>query len=250
MVNRTALKAQIGAVGYARLPGRAAIDFFECHDAEAWRQFVGSWDDLGADLYMADGGRYRRRRHAAFRVVDGVAERKPHQPHFQSRDYNRLNGDVQRWFMPVSEAVASSPVTRAILRQCGLLFTAVSGRPADQPWHVELHQFRIEASAETEGRPTPEGRHRDGVDWVLVMLIARDNVSEGLTEISTPGGEALGRFTLDVFGDAVFLDDHRVLHGVTPITPIDPAALAHRDALVVTFLAQRVDAPAGWLVGF
>ena len=63
-----------------------------------WDDFARSWDDLGLDTYMADGGRYRKRRHAAFRAtVDGVL-RKPAQPHYQSRDFNALNGGVARWF--------------------------------------------------------------------------------------------------------------------------------------------------------
>ena len=31
-----------------------------------WEGFAASWDRLGLDTYMADGGRYRKRRHAAF----------------------------------------------------------------------------------------------------------------------------------------------------------------------------------------
>ncbi|MEJ0044812.1 MAG: 2OG-Fe dioxygenase family protein [Rhodospirillales bacterium] len=31
-----------------------------------WARFSDSWNDLGVDTYMADGGRYRRRRYAAF----------------------------------------------------------------------------------------------------------------------------------------------------------------------------------------
>jgi len=30
------------------------------------------------------------------------------------------------------------------------------------------------------------------------------------------------------------VDDHRRMHGVTPVTPIDPEKPAHRDVLVVT----------------
>ncbi|MBN9545311.1 MAG: 2OG-Fe dioxygenase family protein [Alphaproteobacteria bacterium] len=36
-------------------------------------------------------------------------------------------------------------------------------------------------------------------------------------------------------GDAVFLDDRPVFHGVTPIEPLDPRKLAIRDVLVITF---------------
>ena len=36
-----------------------------------WDAFAASWDDLGLDTYMADGGRYRQRRHAAFATRRG-----------------------------------------------------------------------------------------------------------------------------------------------------------------------------------
>ena len=51
---------------------------------------------------MADGGRYRKRRFAVFAADGrrGIA-RKPHQPHYQSRDYNSLNGGIERWFAPI-----------------------------------------------------------------------------------------------------------------------------------------------------
>ena len=70
-----------------------------------WDAFADSWNRLELDTYMADGGRYRRRRHATFAAgADGAIARKPHQPHFQSLDYNPLHGGIARWFEPVEEA--------------------------------------------------------------------------------------------------------------------------------------------------
>jgi hypothetical protein len=200
----------------------------------AWDAFADSWNDLGLDTFMADGGRYRRRRFAAFAATPEGVARKPHQPHWQSRDYNPLNGGVQRWFEPVTEAIAEHPVTRGVI-QAGLALFHPLSPASDQPWHVELHQFRIEARAGEQGLPTPEGAHRDGVDWVIVMLVDRRNVDSGVTDVFAPDGTSLGSFTLTAPGDAVFLDDHRVLHGVTAIRPLDPAAPAIRDVLVVTY---------------
>jgi hypothetical protein len=205
---------------------------------QAWREFALSWDALGPDLYMADGGRYRRRRHAALRVSGGAISPKPRQPHFQSRDYNALNGDVQRWFEPVLPETLANPVLQAILAAWTPVISAAGGHPADQAWHVELHQFRIETSPAETGRPTPEGLHRDGVDWVFVMLVDRRNVSDGVTEIGDEAGRPIGQFTLTTPGDGVLLDDHRIRHGVTPIRPIDPDEPAWRDALVVTWRAE------------
>lgn len=226
------IEAAMARDGYARLSGSAMFDRLDIAEPD-WAAFTASWRHLGPDLYMADGGRYRRRRHATFACRDGVLTRQPHQPHWQSRDYNPLNGDVQRWFDPVDPATIANPVMQAILAFCADHF-APAGSAA---WHVELHQFRIEASPDEQGRPTPEGMHRDGVDRVLVMLVERCNVREGVTRIGAPDGRALGEFTLTDPGDTMLIDDHRILHGVTEIHPLDPARPAWRDALVVTFAA-------------
>ena len=201
--------------------------------AEYWPALAASWDDLGPDRFMADGGRYRKPPHAVLTLSGGTIARQAHQPHYQSRDYNMLNGGVQRWFDPVTEATAANPAFRALLDLCRYLFNA-----AASDWRVEIHQFRIEPAPDGTGQPTPEGMHRDGVDWVAVILVDRLNVGEGVTAICGPVRLPLGTFTLTDPLDAVFLDDHRVLHGVTPIHRLDQAAPGHRDVLVITFQRQ------------
>jgi hypothetical protein len=197
-----------------------------------WKAFAASWDDLGPDTYMADGGRYRKRRHAVFAAgADGVV-RQPAQPHYQSRDYNTLNGGIERWFEPMTEAIGTSQAMTTILAFCRTLFGMLGG--ADS-WHVEVHQFRIEARSGEAGRPTPEGMHRDGVDYVLVLLVNRVNIASGMTSVHDLAGNALGDFTLTAPFDAALVDDTRVMHGVTPVEPLDPAAPGFRDVLVVTF---------------
>lgn len=220
--------------GFLHLPAPGLHDRLGW-SAMDWSTFAQSWDRLGPDLYMADGGRYRRRRHAAFAVRGSEISRKPHQPHFQSRDYNPLNGDVQRWFDPIEPAIAEGAVLRAIFCSLSPLFARLDGRGPAADWHCEAHQFRIETSADEIGRPTPEGMHRDGVDWVLVMLIDRRNVAEGTTEIGDLAGSTLGRFTLRSAGDAVLLDDRKIRHGVTPIRALSDTGPAWRDVLVVTW---------------
>ena len=77
--------------------------------------------------------------------------------------------------------------------------------------------------------------HRDGVDYVLVLLAGRRNIQSGVTSIRGTDGRDLGSFTLAEPCDAAWVDDHRVLHGVTPVEPIEPAEPGFRDVLVVTF---------------
>jgi hypothetical protein len=223
-----------GGFAFVRAPAMAAL--FEHAGLRDWRSFAESWNDLGVDAYMADGGRYRRRRFGVFRATaDGIV-RKPHQPHYQSRDYNALNGGIERWFLPLTEAVAAHPAMTAILGTCGQLFdrmTPSAVRPG--AWHVEVHQFRIEARPGEAGRPTPEGLHRDGVDWVLVLMVRRENIASGETTIYDLRKRPLGSFTLTAPLDAAWVDDGRVYHGVTAVTPLEPLLPAYRDVLVVTF---------------
>jgi hypothetical protein len=219
---------------FVQAPDMRAV--LESAGLEDWPNFAKSWDDLGVDTYMADGGRYRRRRFAVFRATAEAIVRKPHQPHYQSRDYNPLNGDIERWFEPVKPEIAGHPALRAILGTCFRLFhglTPAATRPAS--WHVEIHQFRIEANAAEAGQPTPEGMHRDGVDWVLVLLVDRVNIRSGETTVADPRKQPLGSFTLTDAMDAAVTDDNRVYHGVTPVKPLDPGRPGHRDVLVVTF---------------
>ena len=196
-----------------------------------WDAFARSWEDLAEDRYLAQVGLKRRRRHAVYAcAADGPLERLPHQPHYQARSYNALQGGIERWFEPVQ---ADGAALQALLAWSRGMFEAVEGRAL--PWRVEVHQFRIEAAAGESGQPTPEGVHRDGVDHVLVLMVARHNIARGTTTIHAPDGADLGSFTLASPLDAALLDDRRVHHGVTPVEAIDPGQPAWRDVLVVTF---------------
>jgi hypothetical protein len=202
-----------------------------------WQAFADSWNQLGPDPYLAAKGRFRYRRHATFTAsANGSVQLQPHQPHYQSLQYNALQGDIQRWFEPVQPAIANGTSLRTVLKFCHYFFSSLA--PDTLNWHVEVHQFRIEASVVNAGEPTPEGSHRDGEDFVLVLLIDRRNIASGTTTIHTPDGKPLGDFTLTHPFDAALIHDPRVFHGVTPVTPLDPSEPAHRDVLVVTFKAK------------
>ena len=230
-----AVHAAIGRDGFAFVDGRAMRDLLAPYGPLAdWTGFADSWNHLELDTYMADGGRYRRRRHAVYAArPDQPIAREPHQPHFQAIDYNPLNGGVARWFEPIDPVIGGGSSMMTILGFCRALFESLAS--ATPAWRIETHQFRIEARSGEEGRPTPEGLHRDGVDYVLVLLVGRRNIASGVTSINRLDGPPLGHFTLTDPFDSALVDDTRVAHGVTPVEAIDPALPAYRDVLVVTF---------------
>src|SRR5262245_12503713 len=235
LLNATGIRNSMARAGYAFVEAsvmRNALSHFGT--LSDWPGFAESWNDLEVDTYMADGGRYRRRRLAVYHAgKHGPIERGPHQPHFQTLAYNRLNGGVDRWFKPVNDAIGSGATMRTILEYCRSLFGRLA--PETQRWHIEVHQFRIEARPGEQGKPTPEGMHRDGVDYVLVLLVNRRNIRSGTTTVHDANQRTLGSFTLTDPFDAALVDDERCYHGVTPVEPENPAVPAYRDVLVVTF---------------
>lgn len=225
-----ALHDQLRQHGFAFVAAGTMQELLDARPLPDWADFTASWNDLAPDAYLASVGRHRRRRHAVFSADAQGIRREAHQPHYQSKTYNALQGDIERWFEPV---VADGPSLRRIIDFCHGCFGALA--PQVHRWHVEVHQFRIEARADEAGEPTPEGVHRDGVDYVLVLLIDRINIESGTTTIHAADGRLLGSFTLTHPFDAALVDDARVFHGVTAVTPVDPTQPAHRDVLVVTF---------------
>ena len=198
--------------------------------------FLDSWNHLEQDQYMADGGKYRKRRHAVYAIqyAGEQAQLMPYQPHYQTVDYNPLNGGVARYFAPILDDLQHSPTLAALLAFGNSVFSQITG---NHQWHIELHQFRIEARDGQLGKPTPEGMHRDGVDFVIVVMIKRVNIDSGATTIFDLDNKLVGEFMLREAFDMVLVNDRRVYHGVTPINQLDAEAEAFRDVLVITFKA-------------
>jgi hypothetical protein len=233
----TPWKNSIASDGFSFVPGKAMrAQLEEAGPLGNWAAFTASWNDLATDTYMADKGRYRKRCHAVFAAdPGGEITRAEHQPHFQSLNYNPLNGGVRRWFEPIRPEIGDGQTMQAIL---GFTYGLCDQLMPVREWHIEAHQFRIEAQANAAGKPTPEGMHRDGVDYAFVFLIQRENIKSGTTIIQDLKHKALDSFTLVNPLDAALLDDRRVYHGVTPVEPLDPAKPAWRDVFVITFRAK------------
>ena len=224
-----ALDATLRERGYAILQPADVARLAGCtlDDLMALR---ASWGDLPPDNYLKDGGHYRKRRHASMVVEGDTVTPAPHRAHWQPVEYNALHGGMERWFEPVTPAVAQAPAWLAVIRWLGRVASAAKGA---QRWFVEAHQFRIDTQGGI-GRPTPEGAHRDGVDLVAVFLVAREGIKGGETRVFEADGPRGERFTLTQPWSLLLLDDERVIHESTPIQPEGEKG-GWRDTLVVTY---------------
>ena len=231
------IAARLAAEDFLFIESRSVVELLSAltgTEIGADQAFLDSWNGLEEDRYMADGGKYRKRRHAVYAIqAPGEPARlMPYQPHYQTLDYNPLNGGVARYFAPILDDLHRSPTLAALLDFGSRVFGQIT---ANHQWHIELHQFRIEARDGQAGKPTPEGVHRDGVDFVIVVMIKRVNIESGATTIFDLDNRLVGEFMLRETFDTVLVNDRRVYHGVTPITRIEANQEAYRDVLVITF---------------
>jgi hypothetical protein len=198
-----------------------------------------SWNDLAHDNYLKDGGHYRRRRHSSFVFENDHCEQVPHRAHWQSLDYNALHGGMERWFEPILETTIMQSAWSKILTKLATTANDLS-EAHHKRWCIEAHQFRIDTT-DGIGRPTPEGAHRDGVDWVAVFMVNRQGIKGGETRVFEAEGPHGERFTLSEPWSLLLLNDARMIHESTPIQPL--AESGHRDTLVVTLRENHFQNP-------
>jgi hypothetical protein len=225
--------------GYAFLSAAETAAVFHVDLAEL-STLRDAWARLPRDTYLRDGGKYRSRRHSCFVETfssGATLAPVPRRPHWQPTSYNALHGGLERWFEPIEAEVVGAPVWGKLVGAIGALFEQV--RHVDQ-WFIEAHQFRID-TANGIGRPTPEGAHRDGVDFVAVILAGRRNIRGGETHVFDASGPSGVRFTMQEPWSMLLMDDARVIHETTPIQPDTEQGV--RDTLVLTYRAKGFQSP-------
>ena len=213
--------------GFALVPHKLVLDLIEATQDDA-NQLNDFWNNLPEDQYLKDRSKYRRRKHASLEVVDSKIQIKKHRAHWQPTTYNALHGGIQRWFEPIDSNFLLAMPFRKLLTQVTSLASEIDHCTH---WFSEIHQFRIDTT-DGIGRPTPEGAHRDGVDWVALLLIEKSMVVGGETRVFQINNTLGRRFTLDHPWTLLMMDDRRVVHETSPIRP--KSEYGWRDTLVIT----------------
>ncbi len=198
---------------------------------QAYKRFRESWNGLLVDPYLRDGGHYRYRRYSVFHWQNNVLTVLPYEPHYQSTHYNHVHGGINRHFRGWLPTTLKNPALKEIIRWATSQFLV---SPVEL-WRIQAHQFRIIASEAELGKPTPEGVHKDGAEYILIMMMDRQNIAGGVSKVYDNDMHPLAEGTLEQVGDLMLVNDHAVYHGVTEVSPADPTQPAWRDVLVLTF---------------
>ena len=199
---------------------------------QEWTRFGRHWQHLATDPYAAEIGVQRLRRYGQYSFRDGMLHPLPKSTFAQPEDSNPLYVGKDRVFEPLTDAFAKDPLLHKVIT---LLARVAAALDDVADWNVKVHPFRIRSAADGDGRPTPEGMHRDGVTLVTSLLIGRRNAIGGESIVCDLTGRQLLKATLAEPGTLMLGDDRRTVHGVSPIRPIDGSGPAQRDVLVITF---------------
>ena len=156
----------------------------------------------------------------------------------QSKDYNNFQGDVERKFENLDDELLQSSGFKEIL----YLFRMVNQLPHGT--NVDIHQMRVVVTDGKTSMVSPEGIHQDGYDCIAMIGISRYNVTGGhLLVYNNSDDEFKGKpiadskpffdFPLDA-GKIVFVDDKRLWHNASSISPIDSSDRAYMDSFILT----------------
>jgi hypothetical protein len=224
---------QLQASGYAHLspelldPSRAG-----CTERQV-EEFVGSWDALPDDPYtLTSGSGTRRRRYGRCAVLEDGIRVLPPAPFVQSNEVNPIFGGIERQFAALDSAFGASPVLESLIR---LLCQCIPPLPDPTAYlNLGIHQIRVQATAGAVGLPTPEGIHQDGHRYVAQVFILRNGVDGGRSTFYENGVAVYQTFLSQPF-ECLLVDDRRMHHGVSAITPAGTSSTGWRDMLLIDF---------------
>ncbi|MFJ6515128.1 2OG-Fe dioxygenase family protein [Streptomyces sp. NPDC091406] len=223
---------------YVHVPAAEILAALTEHDEIAIKHLRESWDGLEVDRYLRAGAAYRRRRYSEFQLTRGTLERVPHGAFRQAAEINPLHGGAAREFAPIEQEVAQSPVLAALVRT---LLDRLPGSFDVSTGAIGIHQIRIIASRDAEGLPAPEGIHEDGHHFVAQVLMRRENVEGGVSQLYDREMTPLFRTLLTEPFETVVIDDRRVFHGVSAVEVAGDLPVGVRDMMLVDFFPRDAE---------
>ncbi|MCE7578150.1 2OG-Fe dioxygenase family protein [Aliivibrio fischeri] len=168
-----------------------------------------SFNYLKKDQYAPHARRYRR--FSQFKVYfddKWVFELLPHRPLIQSKSINTASGGIAREFEPMD--TDPSKVMGDIFEKLCI--------DKSRAWHLDINQYRVYGSKSEQGVSVPEGRHRDGHQFVQIIVFERKDITGSVLSLYNTLSEEKPRFS-DVIlpGEAILINDEQVFHDATPV---------------------------------
>lgn len=196
-------------------------------------QVMAAFANLPQDPFTPGG--QRSRRFSQYRLTTGEQhdqpwrlELLPHRPFLQPKAVNSVAGGIQRPFEPLEIDPSAQVIAGA----------EALGLDRDTDWQINVHQCRVVSRPGVVGVSVPEGPHRDGHDYGMLAVFARENITGGVTQLfPTGGGEPFFSTVLQP-NQALVYEDGAMWHTATDIEALDERG-GHRDLWIIAINAWQ-----------
>ena len=190
--------------------------------------FENYFENMPFDPYVK--GDFRKRRFSSIKKDHfGNFEVLPHKKFIQSSNVNELLGDVEREYEELELELVYSNEFKKIVDAYAEL-TGINMYLTE----VGIHQMRVLSSLYIKGEPAPEGRHKDGFDYIGIFCARRSQVSGGKSElfVNKEDKEPILDKILEE-NEMLVVNDREVFHNATKLNPTGTDC-GYRDVFVFT----------------
>lgn len=204
------------------------IDFFKGKLNKTSEIIIKSFRFLPPDRYEKSKGFYFRfRKFSKIIIKDKKINQLIDTNFFQKKKINRYVGGIKRKFEPIDEKIRLLMIDMFNKN----FYSLVNSRN----FEVGFHQLRIRCSKDFVGYPVPEGWHKDGYDYVILINYGSYNIQGGITRIKERIDQNNDTFsTFLKKGEFLFINDKKYFHYTDPINVNKKFSKGSRDTLVIT----------------
>jgi hypothetical protein len=167
-------------------------------------------------------------------LVQGFHAINSHKTFYQSENVNKAYGGIKRDFAPITKEILENQFLQEVILS-DFEKLPKSDKVKSKKWFVGVQMFRIEATKDYVGEPSPEGIHQDEHYFVLQHMINKQNVKGSESTIFDLKKEKIVSLTFNNFMDSCYVKDEMVMHDVSSVECEDESQIAIRDMLILDY---------------
>ena len=181
------------------------------------------FSDIPQDPYIQEGYRYKSL--ARCRLNGTNIEKQPHIPLFQDQYTNPVHGGIVRSYQEISNLDYANEAIMLFAKTFSIDFS----------FEILIQAQRTKCSDGNLGITTPEGFHRDGIEFLAILYVSRYNILGAETQLVNSHRDIVFKHTLSP-GEMLLIDDSKLLHYTSPITIKNPhhSEYGFRDVLIIS----------------
>lgn len=209
------------------LPGFGNLKLYDVSHRIDMESIRKDFSKLTVDPYVKEGFRKKHIVRYRFHASQNYFEKLPNTPLFQSSNVNPTHGDIQR------EYPEYNPTQPTAFEQVLETFRELADVPDGANMLIQAQ--RITCAPGSEGLPSVEGWHRDGVTKIAILCVNRSNVRGGINQFRSNDDQANVIPIGMSCGQMVVFEDDNVQHRVTPIRCNSEKFDGYRDVMLFAY---------------